>query len=168
MRAHACSIESPNQIMAILNEAEKHRAIGVTNLNKHSSRSHMILTIRVEISTTRLVGTKEQNCMRCAQSRRRCGRGEPSPGADVGRGEPSPGADVGGFSAFSPTVGFSFSVRRRSTLHIVDLAGSERLCKTKAEGKGFSEGVYINQSLLVLSKVIDSECPLLRTLAPLF
>ena len=24
----------------------------------------------------------------CAQSRRRCGRGEPSPGADVGRGEP--------------------------------------------------------------------------------
>ena len=157
MRAHACSIESPNQIMAILNEAEKHRAIGVTNLNKHSSRSHMILTIRVEISTTRLVGAKEQNCMRCAQSRRRCGRGEPSPGADVG-----------GFSAFSPTVGFSFSVRRRSTLHIVDLAGSERLCKTKAEGKGFSEGVYINQSLLVLSKVIDSECPLLRTLAPLF
>ena len=103
MRAHECSIESPNQIMAILNEAEKHRAIGVTNLNKHSSRSHMILTIRVEISTTKLVGTKEQNCMRCAQSRRRCGRGEPRPGADVG-----------GFSAFSPTVGFSFSVRKQT------------------------------------------------------
>jgi hypothetical protein len=42
----------------------------------------------------------------CAQSRRRCGRGAPSPGADVGgvrpvrrrcgRGAPSPGADVGG------------------------------------------------------------------------
>ena len=35
---------------------------------------------------------------RQAQSRRRCGRGEPSPIADVGRGEPSPGADVGGVS----------------------------------------------------------------------
>ncbi len=31
-----------------------------------------------------------------AQSRCRCGRGEPSPGADVGRAEPSPGADVAG------------------------------------------------------------------------
>ena len=31
-----------------------------------------------------------------ARSRRRCGRGEPGPGADVGRAEePSPGADVG-------------------------------------------------------------------------
>ncbi len=64
---------------------------------------------------------------------------------------------------------------RRSTLHIVDLAGSERLCKTKAEGKGFNEGVYINQSLLVLSKVIGAlvenaahvpyrECALTRVL----
>jgi hypothetical protein len=32
------------------------------------------------------------------KSRRRCGRGEPSPGADVARGEPSPGAEVGGVS----------------------------------------------------------------------
>ena len=31
-----------------------------------------------------------------AQSRCGCGRGEPSPGADVGGSEPSPGADVGG------------------------------------------------------------------------
>ncbi len=30
------------------------------------------------------------------QSRWRCGRGEPSPGADVVRGEPSPGGDAGG------------------------------------------------------------------------
>ena len=29
-----------------------------------------------------------------AQSRCRCGRGEPSPDADVARGEPNPGADV--------------------------------------------------------------------------
>ncbi len=33
-----------------------------------------------------------------AQSRRRCGRGEPSPGADVAGVSPSPGADVAGAS----------------------------------------------------------------------
>ena len=33
-----------------------------------------------------------------AQSRCRCGRSEPDPGADVARGEPSPGADVAGAS----------------------------------------------------------------------
>ena len=32
-----------------------------------------------------------------AQSRCRCGRGEPSPGADVGRGEPSPRSRTGSF-----------------------------------------------------------------------
>ncbi len=45
---------------------------------------------------------KEQHCaqdqggrlQRSAESRRRCGGGEPGPGADVGRGEPSPGAEV--------------------------------------------------------------------------
>jgi hypothetical protein len=50
-----------------------------------------------------------QMWQRCVRSRRRCGRGEPSPSADVGgvrlvpaqivgRGEPSPGADVAGVS----------------------------------------------------------------------
>ena len=95
--------------------------------------------------------------------------GEPSPGADVGRGVSPVPVQMWAVSAPSvpPSVSVSVCVNRRSTLHIVDLAGSERLCKTKAEGKGFSEGVYINQSLLVLSKVIGSERPLLRTLAPL-
>ena len=35
----------------------------------------------------------------CAQSRCRCGRGEPSPGADVGGVRPVPGADVAAASA---------------------------------------------------------------------
>ena len=37
-----------------------------------------------------------------AESRRRCGNGEPSPGADVGSSEPSPGADV---AAAEPSPG---------------------------------------------------------------
>ena len=43
---------------------------------------------------------REPTCLPCSdtagQSRRRCGRGEPSPGADVGGVSPSPAADVAG------------------------------------------------------------------------
>jgi hypothetical protein len=39
-----------------------------------------------------------------AQSRRRCGQGEPNPGADVAGGEPSPDADVAGVCPFSEQV----------------------------------------------------------------
>mmetsp|Transcript_52160 Transcript_52160/g.118926 ORF Transcript_52160/g.118926 Transcript_52160/m.118926 type:complete len:207 (-) Transcript_52160:357-977(-) len=41
-----------------------------------------------------------------------------------------------------------------STLHLVDLAGSERLKKSKAEGARKREAVGINESLMVLGKVI--------------
>jgi kinesin family protein C2/C3 len=42
----------------------------------------------------------------------------------------------------------------KSTLHLVDLAGSERLKKSKAEGSRKVEAVGINESLMVLGKVI--------------
>ena len=42
-------IEHARQIMQVLMEATTHRAHGVTNINKHSSRSHMIMTINVEV-----------------------------------------------------------------------------------------------------------------------
>lgn len=38
----------------------------------------------------------------------------------------------------------------------MDLAGSERLKKSKAEGSAKAEAVGINESLLVLGKVISS------------
>jgi kinesin family protein C2/C3 len=41
-----------------------------------------------------------------------------------------------------------------STLHLVDLAGSERLKKSKAKGLRKAEAVGINESLMVLGKVI--------------
>ena len=41
-----------------------------------------------------------------------------------------------------------------ATLHLVDLAGSERLKKSKAEGSRRAEAVGINESLMVLGKVI--------------
>ena len=43
---------------------------------------------------------------------------------------------------------------RQSKFHFVDLAGSERLARTHCEGKQQSEGININQGLLVLGKVI--------------
>ncbi|XP_075591115.1 uncharacterized protein LOC142598018 [Dermatophagoides farinae] len=39
-------------------------------------------------------------------------------------------------------------------LTLIDLAGSERVKRTKSLGKNFREGIYINQSLLALAKVI--------------
>jgi hypothetical protein len=43
-----------------------------------------------------------------------------------------------------------------ATLQLVDLAGSERLKKSKVEGSAKIEAVGINESLLVLGKVISS------------
>lgn len=43
-----------------------------------------------------------------------------------------------------------------STLHLVDLAGSERIKKSKVEGMRRVEAVGINESLMVLSKVITA------------
>ena len=43
-----------------------------------------------------------------------------------------------------------------STLHMVDLAGSERIKKSKAVGARRREAVGINESLLVLGKVISA------------
>jgi hypothetical protein len=54
-----------------------------------TSRSHVML----KTGSASLTVTCER-----AQSRRRCGRREPSPGANVAAGEPSPGADVAGVS----------------------------------------------------------------------
>ena len=42
----------------------------------------------------------------------------------------------------------------QSTVHLVDLAGSERLKKSKATGARKTEAVGINESLLILGKVI--------------
>jgi len=43
-----------------------------------------------------------------------------------------------------------------ATLHMVDLAGSERIKKSKAEGVRRREAVGINESLMVLGKVISA------------
>ena len=43
-----------------------------------------------------------------------------------------------------------------ATLHMVDLAGSERIKKSKAEGARRREAVGINESLMVLGKVISA------------
>ena len=44
----------------------------------------------------------------------------------------------------------------RSQLTLVDLAGSERVKRSKVSGRGLSEAVNINRSLLVLGKVISA------------
>ena len=51
-----------------------------------------------------------------AHSRCGCGRGEPSPGADVGGGESSPGADVGGASRYWRKASASMAKARSSML----------------------------------------------------
>jgi kinesin family protein C2/C3 len=38
-------VESMEDVMALLQIGERNRSVGCTNMNEHSSRSHMILSI---------------------------------------------------------------------------------------------------------------------------
>jgi hypothetical protein len=42
------TVKSAEQCLSLVNKGNKIRAVGRTNLNEHSSRSHSILTLKVE------------------------------------------------------------------------------------------------------------------------
>ena len=69
----------------------------VYRFNEAGTAGVMLNVINGELIETAISAADVAGEVR-AQPRRRCGRGEPSPGADVGRGEPSPGANVAGAS----------------------------------------------------------------------
>jgi centromeric protein E len=118
-------VSSVEQVMAMIAEGESVRAVGETNMNDRSSRSHTIFTLLIESREAR-----------------------PSDVADPAI------VPVGEDGAPMEQVSDGIAVRA-STLSLVDLAGSERAALTGAEGVRLKEGSHINKSLLTLGNVIN-------------
>jgi len=57
-------VAGPEDVFALMAEGEKNRAVGTTSMNERSSRSHSILTLRVEVSQSHSGGSKTlQGCL---------------------------------------------------------------------------------------------------------
>lgn len=129
-------------------------------LNKHSSRSHALLTIRIRsraVSTNPAPGTKGRAGGEDLALRLR----PPLPedvlvglGTALGNGEGAGGTQEQGvtpqgvFSPLQPSSGPG----KQGTLCFVDLAGSERVKDTGSTGELCVEANNINRSLLALGK----------------
>lgn len=118
------AVRSFEEATALLNWGLEHRILGATRMNSTSSRSHTILTVRVECKV-------------------------PASGARL-ETSASPGDAVAG-GAVAALTGH---VTTRATLLICDLAGSERVRRTNSKGARLEEARAINGSLHTLGQVI--------------
>ena len=122
-------VTSMDSLLSVLFAGEKNRSVAATGMNERSSRSHTIFKITVE---SRLKQTKKDGDEDDEES---------DDEEDMMRGDDN---------------GNAGDVYRVSTLNLVDLAGSESVRHTGATGDRQKEGGKINQSLLTLSRVIES------------
>ncbi|NXA95053.1 KIF12 protein, partial [Melanocharis versteri] len=119
--------ESLEAIVSLLLQGSQRRRTSAHALNRHSSRSHALLTIHI---------------------RSRAVSAHPAPGEGWGLG-----ARRGGTN--SPTAGGSACPSKQGTLCFVDLAGSERVKETGSSGELSVEANSINRSLLALGHCIS-------------
>ena len=121
-------LRSARELEAAVARADARRAVGATQMNARSSRSHQVTVVTV---------------------RRREGAGGDAGGdddADAGGGAGGGGESGGGGGG----------VTRVGKLHLVDLAGSEAVRKTGATGATLQEARHINKSLSALANVIGA------------
>jgi centromeric protein E len=118
-------VTCPKQIFEILAQGEKRRKIGATNMNQHSSRSHVMVRLWIE---SRAVGTSGSN-----GGKRSSTTTTLTPANNNSKG----GTPV-----------------RVSSLSLVDLAGSESVKLHGSDEARRQEGHYINKSLMALGKVV--------------
>ena len=130
-------VRSVEECIALLEEGEKHRHYGCTQMNDFSSRSHTIFRLTIE--------------------------NKPQPAAPHNNTSPAPPPPAAATAAYSPSstsTSYQPPVPRKkdrvrvSVLNFVDLAGSERQAQTGAQGSRLKEGTFINKSLLNLGIVI--------------
>lgn len=129
-------VTSAQETYHLISRGNKLRAVGSTNCNDMSSRSHAILTIHVE---SRVPYKSEAN--------------SPIPNAVT------PTSSVAQlFNTVTgeavPDSSLSNAELRLGKMHLVDLAGSERLAMSGAEGETLVETQNINLSLTALGKVL--------------
>ena len=115
-----------DQLHELILKGEARRAVGRTNMNEHSSRSHTMIRLILE-SKSALRTNESSNSSSSSSSSSSSGE----------QGEKKESSDV--------TV---------SQMYLVDLAGSENVKKSGVEGSRFKEATHINQSLHQLTNVI--------------
>ena len=120
-------VTCPKQIFEILAMGERRRKIGATNMNQHSSRSHVMVRLWIE---SRAISGNGNN----GASSRISSNSSVSSMASSNNGKGSP--------------------VRVSSLSLVDLAGSESVRLHGANEARRQEGHYINKSLMALGKVV--------------
>jgi len=116
---------SPDHVMSLLEFGEAQRAYGATNMNEHSSRSHVLFRMTIKRGFT-------------AQ-----------PSEVRASDEDELVNEIGPAWEQDPSVAV-----QASAVNFVDLAGSERLKKTGATGQALKEANHINTSLMTLGTVI--------------
>ena len=133
---------SPEYLMSVVRNGRKRLVYAETHMNKHSSRSHAVVQIRL------LRNSKAaQKALDLAQEGGEENEG-PVLGSDGG------GGGRGGGGPPSPTT---MRVRQRmGQVTIVDLAGSERVKKSQSEGLRFKEATNINTSLLAFGNCVQA------------
>jgi hypothetical protein len=132
-------------MLALVNAAKARRAVGETRANARSSRSHLVVRVRLE-------------ALELAPTGGDCGPDGATPrcgGASGGGGGSGGGAgrSSGGGARGPSARGVAFSV-----LNLVDLAGSERVEKSgSVESKAqMREAQHINRSLMCLGNVVNA------------
>ena len=133
---------SPEYLMFVVRNGRKRLVYAETHMNKHSSRSHAVVQIRL------LRNSKAaQKALDLAQEGGEENEG-PVLGSDGG------GGGRGGGGPPSPTT---MRVRQRMRqVTIVDLAVSERVKKSQSEGLRFKEATNINTSLLAFGNCVQA------------
>ncbi|KAF5843763.1 hypothetical protein DUNSADRAFT_8279 [Dunaliella salina] len=146
LTAKEVSVESPEQLQEILDNAECVRKTSKTHMNTESSRSHACLMVTIEQTWNGGVARESGQFEVGADLKPPTPVRMPSNNKDM---YTSPLQGSEGPEGSPPCV-------IQSTLFLVDLAGSERVGKTGAVGEAAKEGTKINESLLNLRGIITT------------
>ena len=133
--------KTPEYLLSVISNGRKRLVYAETEMNKHSSRSHAVLMIKVQRHNRSDVVRKEK-----LDAER---RGETDEEDDV-QDHPGRREHENGESSSMLLRG------RQGVLSIIDLAGSERVKKSKSSGIQFTEAKKINNSLLVLGQCVQA------------
>jgi hypothetical protein len=123
-------VDTVDDALTLLMEAQANRAVAEHQLNHASSRSHIIYSYYI---------TRTSTSQSAATIAKQTKNKIPAPNPNGSEDNPSVVED--------PIV-------HQSKLHIVDLAGSERMNKTGSVGTVQKEANYINRSLSFLEQVV--------------
>ena len=139
--------KSPEYLLSVISNGRKRLVYAETNMNKHSSRSHAVLMIKV-VRHSR----SEVSSQRKKQQQQQQADGNDAPTSPSG-GTPS---SLVRQDSTADRNAAKLLRSKQGILSVVDLAGSERVKKSRSEGLRFKEAKNINTSLLALGQCVQA------------